>query len=338
MPKAVIVGGGGQIGLATATRLMGLGWDVTIIGRKPLATLGGCRHVVCDAMDDEQVAAIVGKNTDLLMSCIAFDADDARRLLYAGRKAEQIIAVSSASVYRDAVGRTLDEARQGGFPHFPALLTPDGPTVDPGDANYSTRKVAMERVLLDSASNRATILRPCAIHGPHSRHAREWWFMKRLLDGCDAIPLAYQGESRFQTTSTDAIACAVEEAVGKGLPPIVNVSDNDSPSVVEIGRAIMRITGMEARLIGLPDRGFPTSHGVTPWSVPRPMICDSVIPHRQTYADAVVPALEWLMSYVDQDDWRGQLPQLAAYPNDQFDYASEREAIEIDGAVELAVV
>lgn len=335
MPKAVIVGGAGQIGLATAQRFLDLGWDVTITGRTLQVLPDGLLHAVCDPRDAEGLSGLVGAGADLLMSCVAFDAVDADCLLHAGRKAARILAVSSASVYCDTHGRTLDEARQCGFPDFPIPITAHCPTVDPGDANYSTRKIAMERALLMGGVDRVTILRPCAIHGPYSRHARECWFVKRLLDGCETISLAYHGESRFQATSTRAIADAVIDASRNVLPPIVNVSDGDSPSVAEIGRTIMRFMGVEAPLIGLPDQVFPALHGVTPWSVLRPMICDSVISTRDVYADAVVPALEWLTTHVDRNNWQDHLPQLAAYPNDQFDYASDLEALKMGGAVEL---
>jgi nucleoside-diphosphate-sugar epimerase len=337
MPRVVIVGGTGQIGLATARWLVGEGWEVTVVSRQATALPDGCRHVVADAGDAARLGTVVGSDTDLLLSCVAFDAADAECLAQAGREAGRILTISSASVYCDAEGRTLDEASECGFPEFPVPLTEDSLTVAPGPETYSTRKAAMEKALLEAASCPVTILRPCAIHGPESKHAREWWFVKRLLDGRTAIPLAYRGQSRFQTTSVAAIADAILQAHAGNLPAVANVSDADSPTVAEIGRAIMDIMDVRAELVGLPDiPSYPPKLGATPWSVRRPMVCRGVASGEATYAQAVDSAIKWLIAKVRSDDWRRHLPQLAAYPDDHFDYLADERALRLPGAVSLA--
>ncbi|MGO4740332.1 NAD-dependent epimerase/dehydratase family protein [Bosea sp. 2KB_26] len=333
VPKAVIVGGTGQIGLATARRMIGAGWDVTVVSRHVKALPDGCRHVGVDGRDVEALSAAVSFDTDLLLSCVAFDTADAECLVQAGRAVGRIVAISSASVYCDAEGRTLDEASVCGFPVFSVPLTEQSLTVAPGPETYSTRKVAMENTLLSRAACPVTILRPCAIHGPESKHAREWWFVKRLLDGQSKIPLAYGGCSRFQTTSVAAIADAVVRAAGGDLPAVANVSDADSPTVAEIGRAIMDIMGMRAELIGLPDAPlFPPALGATPWSIPRPMIFSGAATAQATYAQSAGPAVRWLVEHVGNDNWRTRLPQLATYPTPLFDYEADDRAFQLLGA------
>lgn len=336
MPRAVILGGTGQIGFAAARRLVTEGWDVTIASRHVTPLPDGCRHETVDSRDAGSLAAAVGPAADLLLSCVAFDSTDAQHLAEAGRKAGRIVAISSASVYRDAAGRTLDEAAECGFPNYPVPLTEQSMTLDPGPETYSTRKAAMEKTLLDRAPCPVTILRPCAIHGPRSKHAREWWFVKRVLDGRRTIPLAYHGRSRFQTTSADAIADAVVRAVAEELPMIANVSDADSPTVAEIGRTVMTIMETEAELVGLPDEPFPPKFGATPWSLPRPMVCSAAATGRQTYAGSVTPAVKWLVDTIPSDGWPRFLPQLAAYPNDHFDYDIDDRALSVPGAAPLA--
>ncbi|WP_246764841.1 NAD-dependent epimerase/dehydratase family protein [Ensifer sp. PDNC004] len=165
MPRAVIVGGTGQVGLATARRLVGEAWDVTIASRRATTLPEGCHHVEVDARDVDRLRAVVGSDTDVLLSCVAFNATDAKCLAEAGKSAGRIVAISSASVYRDHEGRTLDEAADCGFPVFAGALTEESPTVAPGPETYSTRKAAMEQTLLGRAGCPVTILRPCAIHG-----------------------------------------------------------------------------------------------------------------------------------------------------------------------------
>ncbi len=337
MAKAVIVGGTGQIGLALARDLVRDGWSVTIASRSASDIPPGCRHATADARDVAALRAGIGEECDLLVSCVAFDAADAAALADAGRDARHIVAISSISVYRDADGRTLDEAARCGFPDFVNPLTEDSPTIAPGDTSYSTRKIAMERALFDQAACPVTILRPGAIHGPDSKGAREWWFVKRLLDRRATIPLAYGGRSRFQTTSVAAIVDAVRRAAAGDLAAIANVSDADCPSVAEIGQTIMEIMGMKAELIGLADSiSYPPALGRNPWSLPRPMICSALATAPTTYRQSVGPAIDWLIRNVDNDNWRERLPHLAAYPGSLFDYDADDRAARLPDAVAIA--
>ena len=73
----------------------------------------------------------------------------------------------------------------------------DQPTVEAGPATYSTRKVALERTLVVGARAPIAVLRPADIHGAGSRSPREWFFVKRFLDGRRAVPLAWRGANRF---------------------------------------------------------------------------------------------------------------------------------------------
>ncbi len=332
MARAFLVGGTGQIGLAVAARLAAEGWDVVLASRRPVVIDGPWRHVTVDRHAQGALLRALGDGADLFLDCISFDAADARGLLELEGRVGRLVAVSSASVYVDPRGRTLDEATDVGFPKFPVPIPEDHPTVAPGPETYSTRKVAMEQRLLQGAKGPVTILRPCAIHGAYSRHAREWWFVKRLLDGRARIPLAYGGRSRFQTTSTAAIAETVVQAVAGRLPAIVNVADADAPSTAEIGRAIMSAMGTEAELVGLPDVPYPPRLGVSPWSVEKPMICASSGPHAGAYAETVPAAVAWLVSATRDRDWRDVLPQLAAYPRNHFDYDADDRALGAEGA------
>jgi hypothetical protein len=51
-----------------------------------------------------------------------------------------LVVVSSASVYRDAAGRTLDEAAASGFPELPVPIPETQPTLEPGSTRKPTRK------------------------------------------------------------------------------------------------------------------------------------------------------------------------------------------------------
>jgi nucleoside-diphosphate-sugar epimerase len=332
MQRAFILGGTGQIGHAVAARLLAEGWHVTLASRS--RALAATRHenlaqVHVDRRTKGAIARALGDGADLLLDCIAFDSIDAGQLIDVQSHVGKICAISSASVYRDDAGRTLDEAFLNGFPDMPVPITEAQPTVEPGDATYSTRKVAMERTLLDQCRVPVAILRPCAIYGPKSSHAREWYFVKRLLDGRKEIPVAFEGKSQFQTSSVEGVASAVLAFGSKPTATIMNVADPVAPSVTEIGHAIMRAMGISAQIIGLVDQGYPPKAGVTPWSIPKPFIVAPSADYNEAgrYETLIVPAVRWLIDATRDRPWKEVLPALAAYPFDLFDYEADDKSL-----------
>jgi len=112
---------------------------------------------------------------------------------------------------------------------------------DPGTATYSTRKVAVERAL--HATTPVTVLRPGAIHGPGSQPPREWWIVKRILDGRKAIPLAYRGTSRFHTTSVANIAAPTRVVIEAPANRVLNIADPSARGVANIAAVISQHMG-----------------------------------------------------------------------------------------------
>jgi nucleoside-diphosphate-sugar epimerase len=210
---------------------------------------------------------------------------------------------------------------------LPEPVTEAQPTVAPGPATYSSRKIALEQTLLEGARRPVTILRPCAIHGIHSRHPREWWFVKRILDRRAWIPLALAGGSRFHTSAASNVAALAATALDHPGSRILNSADPDAVSVAEIGRLVAAHMGYAGRMVGLgPDA--PGHVGRSPWSVPRPYILDTTAAAalgyapRQRYVEAIGPLCDWLAAH-DPATWEAAFPVLASYPWPQFDYAGE---------------
>jgi nucleoside-diphosphate-sugar epimerase len=335
MPHAFIVGGAGQIGQATAACLIESGWSVTLAHRglrSPPSALveRGAKVVRLDRSEPHALARALGAGADALVDAVAYDRNDARQLLEVQSALGSLIVVSSSSVYRDPLGRTLDEASETGFPELPDPIGEAEPTVEPGPATYSTRKAAMERILLDGAVIPLTILRPAAVSGIGSAHAREWWFVKRMRDRRPAIPLAYRGRSRFHTASVANIAVLVRLAAGLTGQRILNVADPEALPVSAIAAEIASACGYSGRLMTLPDfDGYPPLVGRTPWSVQRPFVLDmtaaTALGYRAEtgYAATVGPICDWLIRATEGKDWRALFPVLASYPYDLFDYQTE---------------
>ncbi|HEY5107741.1 MAG TPA: NAD-dependent epimerase/dehydratase family protein [Caulobacteraceae bacterium] len=269
---ALIVGGSGQIGYVAAKILTAAGWSVRCGQRTPTALAPelialGVEAIGLDRSTPGAIADAVGSGVDVLIDAVAYDETHARQLLEVQSAVGVIVVISSASVYCDGQGRTLDEARSNGFPRFPVPIPEDHPTVAPGPQTYSTRKVALEQALLQGATAPVTILRPCAIYGPASHSLREWWFVKRILDGRRRIPIAYGGKSRFHTSATVNIAALILTVLGKPATQVLNAADPQSLTVMEMGDAIAATYGHEFRVIPFAGPGIG-GVGDNPWACP----------------------------------------------------------------------
>jgi len=326
MKTALILGGSGQIGQATARNLLADGWSLRLAqrhaARLPDDLAARVELVAMDRAHPGAVASAVAGGVDALIDTVAFDERHARQLLDAEVDVGAFVVISTGSVCRDDAGRTLDEAARSGFPHFPVPITEDQPTTAPGPATYSTRKVALEQTLLQGARRPVTILRPFAIYGPGSTHPREWWFVKRILDGRRRIPLAWRGESRFHTSATVNIAELIRVVLAAPATRVLNAADPEALSVAEIGRIIADVYGVELDLVlldGPPKDGV----GGTPWSGPRPLIADmsraTALGYRPvaTYREAIGPACRTAEALAAAD-----VP-FAPYLAKLFDYAAE---------------
>jgi nucleoside-diphosphate-sugar epimerase len=320
-----------------ARRLAEAGWDVTVASRGeralPDELTGLTRHVTVDRADPaalEQAA----DGADVLVDVIPFSPADAEQLLALGKRVGALIAISSASVYSDEEGRSLDEATgPDDLPRLPVPIPESQPTLPPGDATYSTGKAAIERALLERSSVPSTVIRPCAIYGRGDRQAREWHFVKRVLDGRKVVVLAYGGRSRFQTTAAENLGELIRRCAERPGTRVLNCGDPDPPTLVEIGRAIAAALNHEWAEVLLP--GEPEGVlGRTPWSVPdsHPFVVDMSAAEREvgyrpvtSYANGVGVACEWLVEATRDGDWRQVLPGHARYYGELFDYSAEDE-------------
>ena len=339
MPHALILGGTGQIGRAVAHHLLDHAWSVTLAHRgfrhAPMDLLHrGASLATIDRERPDTLARVLGRGADLLVDVVAYGPKHAEQLLEVQADVGALVVISSASVYRDDAGRTLDEACETGFPVLPEPIGEDQATVEPGPETYSTRKVALERALLDGARGPVSVLRPAAIHGPGSLHPREWWMVKRMRDRRPVIPLAYRGSSRFHTTAAVNIAAAVRIVAGLQGRHVLNVADPSALPVVEIARTIGRHLGYTGRFLAIDDDAFyPPRFGRTPWSVQHPFVLDTSalrsLGYRALtdYAGVVSSTCDWLTEITPERDWRVLFPVLAAYRYDLFDYAAEDEGL-----------
>jgi nucleoside-diphosphate-sugar epimerase len=328
VPRAVLIGGTGQIGRAAARALARDGWEVVAISRSGGLPEGleelGVQAVCADRSDDAQLRAALGAGADMVLDTVAFGRTEAEQLDGLEGLVGSLVVISSASVYADDDGLALD-GEEHDFPQLPVPIPETQRTVERGEATYSTRKAELEEMLLQGPIL-ATLVRACAIHGPGAQLPRELFFVKRAVDGRRQVALAVNGESRFHTTSVANLAELIRLAAEKPGDRVLNCGDPDPPTTLEICQAIGAALGHEFEPVLLPDEAV-----ANPWAVPHPIVVSMEAAERElgyrpvtTYPEAVPETCTWLVGELaDGRSWEG------TYLAEMLDYAAE------DGALAL---
>ena len=336
MPRALILGGTGSIGHATAHRLLAAGWQVDLTGRDPahvpaeLTATGATFHAV-EHGDSPRLFATFGDGADLVVDCLCFTEADATRLLPLARNAGSTVMISSKAVYIDSAGRHPNSAAP---PQFDGPIRETQPTVAPGDGEsmtaegYPANKVAAENVLLDSGLP-VTVLRPSKIHGPSSRRPREWFFVKRVLDRRPAIFLADRGAGVDHTSAAANIAALIGVVAAEPGTRILNSADPDAPSALEIARTVAGHLGHSFDEV-LLDNDAGVGLGNHPWNTPHPIVLDLAAATNLgytpagDYATTVADSVEWLVTAARGGDGADILPGPDdAYFGPLLDYTAE---------------
>ena len=154
MPRALVLGGTGLVGRAIALRLARTGWHVDVTGRDAAnmpddLRAVGVEFIQSDSHDASQLATAFGDGADLLVDCVMYTAEDARRLLPFARGATSTVMISSKAVYVDAAGNHSNSDEP---PRYDGPIRETQPTLAPLDIDYRSRegyganKVAAEQV------------------------------------------------------------------------------------------------------------------------------------------------------------------------------------------------
>lgn len=343
--RAVVLGATGQIGRAAVRALAGDGWEVTAASRgggRDTAWPEEVRAVALDRDEEGALAGAVGEGCGFLLDVTAMTSAHARRIAELAGRIGSAVVLSSAAVYEDERGRSF--ATQGepdGFPRFPVPLHESARTVPPGDGDYGTRKVLIERELTALGDRLpVTLLRAGAVHGRHCRTPRELFFVKRWLDGRRVRVLSYGGRSRFHPVHVDNVAELVRLAAREPGSRILNAADPEAPTVARIAAAHDEALGWECETVlldGAPPQEEPTV-GSTPWGLPHPLVMDmsaarDALGYRPvtTYEEALAETVDWLAGRLRGRDWREAFPKMAANYDpmgDLFDYTAEDRWLE----------
>lgn len=340
--RAVLLGGTGGIGSAIARRLLDAtedDWRVEVIARHggPIAddlVDRGATFVPGDRRDGALLREVLRDGADLLVDGVTATGDDAAQLLPYLSDIGSTVLLSTRAVYADEQGRHANSLDK---PVFAGPVSEWAPTVAPGDGDptsrdgYAANRVAAEQRLLDNGAP-VTVLRPSKAYGVGIGRPREWFVVRRALDGRERIALADAGRSVDHTTSADGIADVVRIVADAPDRRILNVGDEPAPSVLEIVRTVAgRMDHVFDEVLLGEDA--PAFVGVTPWTTPTPFVLDVSAARAlgwtpPSYGEAVLPEVDWLRETAMSTPAGGDVPWAAdPYWERMFDYGPEDAAL-----------
>lgn len=305
--------------------LVDKGYEVTV-GSRTETSLDGSRHVQIDRADDDDFVRATAGDHDLFVDIVAFNERHARQLMRLEGRVASLVVVSTAAVYADAGGKSwLESKMASGHP-----ITETDPVVVPvpDGSDYAGGKVAIETTLLNSDLP-VTILRPRAIFGPGDQASREWWFVKRVVDGRETVLLADAGRGTFHPVSSSNVAEVIAAAGERPGRRAVNCGDPSPKNIRGICSAVAGVMEHEWDVVDIGTSPGETL-GVTPWTTPHSIVMDVSVAGQElgcsgtvSYEASLEKTIGWLLEATEGGPWQEALPTAATYYGNLFDYEAE---------------
>jgi nucleoside-diphosphate-sugar epimerase len=266
--RLLLLGGTWFLGRAMIDVAGARGWQVTIFNRgRSGPDPVGVEVVHGDRASHDDLADLAGRgewdavvDTSGRVPCQVLGS--ARAL--AGRVGRYVF-VSTVSVYRGWPVEPLTE----GSPLLdaPADAGPDFGADDPRGypTRYGFQKSGCERAVREVFGDRASVLRPGVILGPHEYVGRLPWWLQRISRGGQVLVPGSpsQGIQPVDVRDVAAFAlCCAEDDAGATYNVTAPPGLATFESLVE---ACAAVTGAQAELVWLPDEELLRA-GVRPWT------------------------------------------------------------------------
>jgi nucleoside-diphosphate-sugar epimerase len=246
--RALVIGGGGFIGVAACQELMRRGIETIVAGRRE-RTSGGAftSYVAFDRRNEDQLRrALASVRPDVLLD-LACDQPDEVIAITRNFTGERYVFVSSG-VYPDLYGRP---AREEDF------VPLDGDA--PADLEYMDGKRWCETLLARTRDFPWTVIRPPAVFGAADRTLRIAGYIQRIADGGPLLVPAesYQRQAGLAWVKDIGVACALACEPRKETNRRAYNAGFEGVSIRGLIEAIARQLRVPARLYPIPFADLP---------------------------------------------------------------------------------
>jgi nucleoside-diphosphate-sugar epimerase len=254
--RLLVLGGSNFVGRALVEAGLARGWAVTTFsrGRAPWSH-PDAEHVTGDRLDPATLAPLATRDWDVVAdtwSGAPRAARDSAELL--APRAARYASISSCSVYAPPppMGAGEDTATVAG--------DPDAERSD----DYAVNKRGIELAVLRAFGDRALLVRPGLILGPHEDVGRLPWWLGRIARGGDVLAPG-PADLPLQLIDARDLAAFTLDAAAAGRHGAFNaVSRRGHTTMRGLLEAAVAVTGADATLRWAPPE-LLAAHGVEPW-------------------------------------------------------------------------
>jgi 2'-hydroxyisoflavone reductase len=253
--RALVLGGTRFLGRALVDALLEQGHEPTLFNRGRTATdlFPEVEKLRGDRSAD--LSALAGRTWDAAFDVAAYFPDEARRSTEALRGSiGRYVFVSSISAYADQSVPPVEGA--------PLAELDPGAEADEDPETYGGRKATCEGIVEDALGDRALVVRPGLIVGPHDPTGRFTYWPHRVARGGEVLAPG-SPDDRVQFIDVRDLAHWIVRAAANGLDGAFNATGEPMP-IGDLLGACARATGSDARFTWLPSDALLAA-GAAPW-------------------------------------------------------------------------
>ncbi len=254
--RVLLIGGNRFVGRGLAFRLLARGDDVTLLNRGTIPDPFGDRveRIVLDRTTADFAKALGRRCFDAAVDFAAFTGRDARGAVDAlADRVGHYVLVSTGQVYLVREGCPLP-AREADY--VGPLMPAPHQTTDRAEWEYGMGKREAEDVLAEAWKFRrfpSTRLRIPMVNGERDHFRRIEGYLWRLLDG-KALLLPDGGTRQTRHVYSGAVTRLIAAILGRNdtFGAAYNLTQEETPTLVEILGHLAAELGAEPRLVALP--------------------------------------------------------------------------------------
>jgi len=252
--RLLVLGGTEFVGRAVVDEALAAGWDVTVFNRGSHQAPDGVEGVVGDRIEPGALAALGGAAWDVVVdtwSWAPWAVRDSAAAL--ADLAASYVYISSRSVYADP---------RAGADENAAVVEA---SADAAQSTYAADKRGAEVGAIAAFGERALLLRPGLIIGPHENVGRlPWWLARSARGGRMLAPGPAASGIQFVDVRDLARFClsAAERGLGGAFDV---VSPADRATFGDLIAACVAVTGSAAEPVWV-DPATILAAGIAPWT------------------------------------------------------------------------
>jgi 2'-hydroxyisoflavone reductase len=254
--RLLVLGGTKLVGRGLAANSLAAGHEVTLFHRgvTGLDVHPEAEHLLGDR--DGGLEPLAGRTWDACVDVSGYEP----RLVRASADVladavERLVYVSTISVYADLATPTDEGAPRA---TLPAGVDPDAFAWE----HYGALKALGEDAVRATFGDRATIVRPGYVVGPHDHTGRFTWWVRRAARG-GRMPVPASIHDRAQLVDAQDLGAFLLRAAVEGLPGAYNATGPVPPiGMKDVLTLAAESAGVDLELVPVPDADV-TAAGVT---------------------------------------------------------------------------